>query len=193
MSTSNPAVRPIMSAPTPRAGSSGRCGSSGSSPTTTAAASAGAAPGSEPTPVAAPAAQRSGRGAGVSGRSSAPGITSGPPAVVPGVLPARPAAASAASMSGSVLTGQVYQPPVASFRPVPRVEQAVHGEHREAGRQEEQQTRPERLVGQRPDPGVQPDRRRRVELHGGRGEQEAGGASRDAEGDPAHRAEHGDR
>ena len=29
-----PAVRPIMSAPTPRAGSSGRCGSSGSSPTT---------------------------------------------------------------------------------------------------------------------------------------------------------------
>ncbi|GAA3435658.1 hypothetical protein GCM10018954_052650 [Kutzneria kofuensis] len=52
-----PAVRPIMSAPTPRAGSSARCGRSGSSPTTTRLASPGSVPGSDPMPVATAVAQ----------------------------------------------------------------------------------------------------------------------------------------
>ena len=50
----SPAPRPIKSAPGPRAGSSGRCGRSGSSPRTSFAASAMSVPGSEPTPVADP-------------------------------------------------------------------------------------------------------------------------------------------
>src|SRR5215469_13444316 len=52
MSTSRAAVRPVRSAPGPRAGSSARCGRSGSSPKTRRNASAGSVPGSEPTPVA---------------------------------------------------------------------------------------------------------------------------------------------
>src|SRR3954469_9776873 len=44
-----------MSAPGPRAGSSGRCGRSGSSPKTMRWASVTSVPGSEPIPVAAPA------------------------------------------------------------------------------------------------------------------------------------------
>ncbi len=55
MSTRNAAPRPIMSAPGPRAGSSGRCGRSGSSPRTVLVASAGSVPGIDPTPVATPA------------------------------------------------------------------------------------------------------------------------------------------
>ena len=55
MSTSSAAVRPVRSAPGPRSGSSGRCGKSGSSPTTTRIASAGLVPGIEPIPVALPA------------------------------------------------------------------------------------------------------------------------------------------
>ena len=47
--------RPIMSAPAPRAGSSGTCGRSGSSPSTVLVASAGSVPGIDPTPVATPA------------------------------------------------------------------------------------------------------------------------------------------
>ena len=52
MSTSSAAVRPIMSAPGPRSGSSGRCGRSGSSPKTTRQASTGSVPGIDPIPVA---------------------------------------------------------------------------------------------------------------------------------------------
>ena len=55
MSTSRAAVRPVRSAPGPRAGSSGRCGRSGSSPAMTRIASAGSVPGIEPIPVALPA------------------------------------------------------------------------------------------------------------------------------------------
>jgi len=49
------AVRPVRSAPGPRAGSSGRCGKSGSSPAMTRMASAGSVPGIDPIPVALPA------------------------------------------------------------------------------------------------------------------------------------------
>ena len=52
MSTSSAPARPIMSAPTPRDGSSTRCGSVCSSPTTTSAACRGSAPGQDPIPVA---------------------------------------------------------------------------------------------------------------------------------------------
>ena len=62
-------MRPIMSAPTPRAGSSGRAVSTGSSPATMAAASRGSVPGMEPTPVAAPSGQRAGGAAGSSSGS----------------------------------------------------------------------------------------------------------------------------
>ena len=54
-STRNAVPRPIMSAPTPRAGNSGTCGRSGSSPSTVLVASAGSVPGIDPTPVATPA------------------------------------------------------------------------------------------------------------------------------------------
>lgn len=53
-STSIPAVRPIMSAPGPRAGSSARNGKSSKDPVTVLAASRASPPGIEPTPVAAP-------------------------------------------------------------------------------------------------------------------------------------------
>jgi hypothetical protein len=49
-----PAVRPIMSAPGPRAGSSGRKGKSSKVPVTVLAASRASPPGMDPTPVAAP-------------------------------------------------------------------------------------------------------------------------------------------
>ena len=51
MSTSSAPARPMMSAPTPRAGSSGRCGRVCSSPTTISAASRGDVPGHDPMPV----------------------------------------------------------------------------------------------------------------------------------------------
>ncbi len=54
-STRSPAVRPIMSAPGPRAGSSGRWGSVSNEPVTVFAASRASVPGIEPTPVAVPA------------------------------------------------------------------------------------------------------------------------------------------
>ena len=57
-STSSAAVRPVMSAPDPRPGSSGRCGRSGSSPRIMATASAGSVPGMDPIPVAAAGAMR---------------------------------------------------------------------------------------------------------------------------------------
>ena len=57
---SSAAVRPVRSAPGPRPGSSGRCGKPGSSPSTTATASAGSVPGIEPTPVALPGGQGKG-------------------------------------------------------------------------------------------------------------------------------------
>src|SRR5258705_10012803 len=53
MSTSSAPARPIMSAPTPRAGSSTRWVKVYNSPTTTSAASRGDVPGQEPMPVAA--------------------------------------------------------------------------------------------------------------------------------------------
>ncbi len=53
-STSIPAVRPIMSAPGPRAGSSGRWGKSSKLPVTVFAASRASVPGREPMPVAGP-------------------------------------------------------------------------------------------------------------------------------------------
>ena len=118
-STSSAAVRPIMSAPTPRAGSSGRCGSSGSSPTTVAAASPTSVPGSEPTPVAAPEGQRTGSGSGASGRSSA----RRPPG---GRAPCSPARhrrgrpRRARPRGRMVLTKQVYQPAPRSPGPAPR-------------------------------------------------------------------------
>src|SRR5204862_557122 len=54
-STSSPVARPIMSAPGPRAGSSGRYGRSGSSPNVMRTASPMSVPGNDPIPVAAPA------------------------------------------------------------------------------------------------------------------------------------------
>src|SRR3954466_15271318 len=62
-----------MSAPTPRAGSSGRWGKSGSSPNTTAAASAGSVPGIEPIAVAAPLGQSRSLTTADSGRPAADG------------------------------------------------------------------------------------------------------------------------
>lgn len=53
-STSIPAVRPIMSAPGPRAGSSARNGKSSKDPVAVLAASRASPPGREPTPVAGP-------------------------------------------------------------------------------------------------------------------------------------------
>src|SRR5215218_1552359 len=53
-STSRAALRPIRSAPAPRAGSSGRWAKPGSSPTTSRIASAGSVPGRDPTPEAGP-------------------------------------------------------------------------------------------------------------------------------------------
>src|SRR4051812_34784560 len=99
----------MMSAPTPRAGSSGRCGSSGSSPATTVADSSGSTPGIEPTPVAAPSGQR-GAGSGVDPGSSTDTTGGAGATVSPGRTPVRPAAARAAAMGSSVLTTGVYQP-----------------------------------------------------------------------------------
>src|SRR6218665_3435487 len=52
MSTSRAPARPIMSAPTPLAGSSTRCGIVCNSPITTSAAASAEVPGQEPIPVA---------------------------------------------------------------------------------------------------------------------------------------------
>src|SRR5688572_7535095 len=70
-STRNAAPRPIRSAPGPRAGSSGRCAKSGSSPTTRRSASAGSAPGRDPTPEAGPHAVGTGLGSVLSGVTAA--------------------------------------------------------------------------------------------------------------------------
>src|ERR1700678_187804 len=74
MSTSSAAVRPMMSAPGPRPGSSARYGRSGTSVAMTRAASIGVSPGIDPIPVAVP-----GTHGNACFSATGPSLSAGPP------------------------------------------------------------------------------------------------------------------